>query len=458
MHNMASTSITIKNYLKDVPGKLEKYRWEFPVINTTNRHGRNAYWHIYVGLIRPEHDEDGLSEDQTTMLDETTLDNFDESQFIAINQQWIKDVSTQLQSRTGPIYAWYKIDSAVTGGKIKQSAATIVNCGKNIGKANETNVLCQALRDAYGKYNKQLRKSVAQVDIIQMYPPMLASTIENINYSTPKYIQRKYNGTRAVAKYHDGSVYLYSRSCKMIVSCKHIRDELVPILQAHPKIYIDGEIYKHGMSLQDISGRTRKIKNFDDSMLSYMVYDCFDPDTPMNFAERNKLLSDMFAGVVTRAVSLVETLLINSADEADKYYKQYLAEGYEGAILRENTPYEFSRNSYHSSSLIKLKPAHDGEYEMIGFTQAVKGKSLGALVLICRTAEGEEFNVQPAGEIQKNKDLYTKFSKGKYFEKTYKGKMLIVTYDEHTKSGVPSRARTYMQWRDMETDTVYPVE
>lgn len=456
---MASTSISIKSYLDDIPGELTDYYWKFPTIESVNKHNRATHWVIYVGLIKAGA-KNALTAAQHASLDATTLDNFHNKDFVKIRADWIRSPATQLQSASGAVFAWYKVDSYIVGSKIKQSSATIVTTGKNIGKANETNVICQALRDAYGKYNKQLRKtSEGEEHNTTMYLPMLASIQPEITYDAPYYVQRKYNGVRVVATYQHGAVHLYSRTRKPILTCEHVKKELEPILKARPDVYLDGEMYEHGMSLQDISGLVRRSKKGTTNTLKYMVYDCFLPDAPaMTFSARNKLLVELLHGPALTYVVPVETLTTADAATTAAYLKQFLGEGYEGVILRTDSVYEYSVNGYRSRGLIKIKPSYDGEYKMVGYTCATNGKSAGALILICETASGERFNVTPAGKIEDNKRLYEKFSKGKYFEKHYTGKMLIVTYDELSNDDVPARGRTYLQWRDMETDAVYPVE
>jgi hypothetical protein len=45
--------------------------------------------------------------------------------------------------------------SGQEGGKIRDVTPTYITTGKNIGKANETNIVSQAFRDALGLYNKK---------------------------------------------------------------------------------------------------------------------------------------------------------------------------------------------------------------------------------------------------------------------------------------------------------------
>ena len=64
------------------------------------------------------------------------------------------------------------------------------------------------------------------------------------------------------------------------------------ILSAHPDWVLDGELYKHGKSLQQISGAARMEKTVAGcDWLEYYVYDIMIPDT--TFTDRSVLLQKL---------------------------------------------------------------------------------------------------------------------------------------------------------------------
>lgn len=449
---MASTSITITDYRTQIPGELsdDKTVYCFPQINSiNNRTGKNTIWRIIVRLYRYVDDER-------------------RSEFVEILDEYFDN-----KPMPAEIYGWIKVISKIEGGKVRDTDPTIVLKGKNPGRANATNVFCQTLRDALGLHNKQLQKthSAEQNTRVQLLPPMLATLKEDlrepVDYSQPQFVQRKFNGVRAVAVIEpgdddQGTVIMYSRRRKAYPGFKYIKEELYPmLLWARQKnsaiVYFDGEIYKHGESLQRISGLARKETSEDDLRVEYHVYDCFIPDKPsLLYPERKAILEEIFAAAGNTAyVKPVETVRVRGDAEANELYQRYVAEGYEGAIMRRNLPYRYSFNDYHSTHLLKIKPTYDDEFELVGFTEGKKGKAKGALMLIFKTAKGFEFNVTPKGEINKRKELYEKMSEiepnGKtHFENNYLGTMMTVEYAELSSDGVPQQSRTDMVIRDYE--------
>jgi hypothetical protein len=185
---MAATSVVITDYRTQIPGELrETSEWVFPTVWSSARSGKRMYWTIRVRA-----------------LDETT-GKFDQFPL------------TYLDNGPLPrgIVGWYKVDAGYEGGAVRKSDPTIVRAGKNAGKSNATNAVCQALRDALGMYAKQLRKSTVPVDgNCALIPPMLANVYDEKKHAKvfPVCVQRKYNGIRTVACLCDDEVILYSRN------------------------------------------------------------------------------------------------------------------------------------------------------------------------------------------------------------------------------------------------------
>lgn len=412
---MASTSVTIKDY-RELPGSIEGLYYLFPTITSFNRNGREIFWRIKIGC--------SIDDNETR---------------IPIDPEWLLNKKINI-----PLIAIIEVESGIVGGKIKDASPTFVRTGKNIGRSNETNVFCQALRDALGKYNKQLRGATHEGNVDIMLPPMLATVYKPGSLAGQTvFVQKKYNGVRAVITLDKaGNVFIYSRGNKSYAKWPALFEEVHDQLKKHDGLYIDGEIYKPGMPLQLISGKVRK---GDYSGLKFYAYDVFfGPNSQKGDkiqSERLEFLKNNFAGLNNLVIA--DTFEATGDDEVKIYYENFLKEGYEGAIVRKNAKYIFSYNKYRADSLIKIKPTFDGEYKIIGFTQGSKGKALGALMIICETGTGYRFDVTPTGEIEERKKLYKKFIENDGdFENNWLGKMLIVNYDETSIDGVPQRART----------------
>jgi ATP dependent DNA ligase domain len=413
-----------------------------------------------------------------------------------------------------------RVESGLEGGVIRTVVPTFVERGRNLGRANETNVFTQALRDANGLWTKKSRGVSAAMSgpgsfEALLWPPMLASPPKGALDAGQLYlVQPKLNGVRAVAFAVGaeasanfglalGSVIVYSRDRKLYHGMNHIRAELVALFDASDydlgQIYFDGELYKHGASLQKVSGHARrqlsqdhvtssKGLDIDPKFLDYMIFDCFVPEAPaMDNVARQQLLKDIWAklGAKLEHVFLVPTIAVgkanlslsnlpsvaiadkmeidlpssNPSDQINALYKKYVAQGYEGAIARLATaPYEFSNNKYHSKNLIKFKPFFEEEYTIVGLTSGTNGKAAKAIMLICQTAPGKKsasgtsFTVTPAMPIIEREELLEHLSEPRakasdqvvgnaIFKEFYLGKPYTVRYDELSDDGVPVRAR-----------------
>ena len=471
---MASKQITIRDYTTQIPGHLseDKNTWLFPQVNSVNTRGKRTEWRIFVRAFK----------NTPAVMD--AIPNIPEDAFVPIIGPGYNLLDNKTMSVDGtPIGGWYKVDSRIGDGQIRTSVPTFVPEGKNLKSSAATTPFCQALRDAFSQHNKQVRKAVKEaqddVDTVR-YPPMLAQVMDPAKVKAVVnegvYIQRKYNGVRTVTTlgYVDGAptVIMYSRRGVTYPGFEYIKKELVEILNeywsAGQKIYLDGEVYKHGVPLQDISGSARKEVSEADIKCDYMVYDCFIPGTEMKFSERKLLLDEIFDTFDFEYVKQVPTYTATTMDEIQTLYQQFLREGFEGAMIRLDRPYKYSYNEHHSSILLKLKPTHDAEFEIVRWEVGVKGKAAGALMIVCKTPDrnqggiivpGIEFPVTPAMEIPDRVLLAKKMGEPEptpdnpaatHFDAKYKGRPLIVYYDEMSKDNVPQRARTKMEIRTWE--------
>jgi len=85
----------------------------------------------------------------------------------------------------------------------------------------------------------------------------------------------------------------------------------------------------------------------------------FDDDEDMSFSDRSKFIKDNLSNM--NNVVVVPTFEINSREEVDKYFDIFRKDGYEGAIIRTDAPYEHKR----SKNLLKYKEFLDDEFEII---------------------------------------------------------------------------------------------
>lgn len=154
---------------------------------------------------------------------------------------------------------------------------------KNVGKANETTAGEQAVLEVQSRERKQLDKGyVRTLDEAQqpvtnamgLEPPMLATPLEKVKPGSidwdSAFVQPKLDGHRAL--YKDG--VLYSRQGKEL-NLPHIVEAIESTGLKH--LHLDGEIYLHGLPLQEISKLIKKERP-ETKDLQYHIYDWVHPE------------------------------------------------------------------------------------------------------------------------------------------------------------------------------------
>jgi ATP-dependent DNA ligase len=160
-------------------------------------------------------------------------------------------------------------------------------------------------------------------------------------------VSRKIDGVRCSFYWKDGEVKSASRGGGDYDSSTYqLREHptLIKLLSEHPNWVLDGELYKHGKSLQQISGAARMEKTAGGcDWIEYYIYDVMIPDT--TFEERLKVLKEITIQLETGFVpergwsadelriQVVPHALVtgdNKKDQIMELHNQYVAEGWEG--------------------------------------------------------------------------------------------------------------------------------
>ncbi len=376
--------------------------------------------------------------------------------------------------------AW--VETGIEGGKSTRNSPTYFTSPLNKDKANERNVFQTALvyarsqwlkrKERGGSESKSSRASSTQQNT--MFFPMLAKAYKDgeKHLQFPLYIQPKLDGVRCLVylqKKNGGlkNIVAYTRTKKPFPSIDYIKKILYPYLNAlydeekNQSIYFDGELYKHGKKLQDISGDSRNesanvsAENADRN--EYHIYDCFYPkELSMPFSQRHEQLQAFYDAIDdedAKVLKKVPTFLVKNHTEASKKYTQFIKVGYEGAILRNKLgPYladpQKTGAFLRSKDLVKMKPKFTDEYEVVGYAEGSKGKDKGAILWVCQTQDGDQFHVTPKDMTYAERyDLFHDAVDN--FEEKYLGRMLTVEYEDLSKDGIPLRAKA-LTFRDYE--------
>jgi len=343
------------------------------------------------------------------------------------------------KTKTGKIIeweVWTENDRIITrygeeGGK-KQTTSKRAE-PKNVGKSNETTGAQQAEKEAEAMHKKRLDRKYSLTKEEAEKPvflPMLANSFEDKKHKVkyPVDVQPKFDGNRCFAFWKGNKVVLMSRE-GLFFNIPHIQEE---ISQHLPKRFVlDGEIYIHGMPLQNINKLIKKHREGPEGSEQLKFY-CYDGFTlsktkePWTWTRRlwelNLVLQHMKDPVIP-----VDVALANSEKEVRDLEKAWAEKGYEGAIVRlHDGVYELG---HRSSNLLKVKTFVDDEFKIVGHTYG-SGRAEKAVVWTCEQEEGKRFNVVPATTIEEREKM------GKNPKKYY-GKWLTVKYQKRTEDNMP---------------------
>ena len=265
--------------------------------------------------------------------------------------------------------------------------------------------------------------------------PMLAYKVDAkpINWSEKVFIQPKLDGARCIIQLNDkGEVHAYSRTGKPWLNIEHILQDLKPFFNQQEDVILDGELYNHDLrdDFEKIISLVRKQKphSLDKAESKELVqFHCYDYvetvfNLPYSYRKDQLCTSDMYSD----CVKYVPTYLIKDDAHAKVSHEINLNDGYEGSILRLDTPYQCKR----SYSLQKFKDFHDTEATIIGYVDG-KGKREGTLgKFLMQDDDGVEFGCPPGKgyNYKMLADMLTNIH-------NYIGKRATFTYFERTKAG-----------------------
>lgn len=376
------------------------------------------------------------------------LGNIDKTLIWRIRVEETDDGNAIIRIFHGYIDLNYKIDESTLSAEIPK----IYTSGKHIGHINETTPYQQAMNEAISYWLDKYKKYDPDPNMTNnsgtvLISPMLALKYEKASkyIKFPCAIQRKYNGVRCVAtRRMNGEVHMYSRSMERIIGCEKIRKEIDYFLVTNRwntsgDMYLDGEIYKHGYSLQKINGIVnRKYDSPDADVLAFHIFDCFfAKNTTMSFKDRNGILSHSFthSNIAFANLVYVDTFRVNSYPELMNYHMKFISEGYEGTIIRnENAAYTFAKgkSSGRSHDLIKLKTFDDEFVKLLDVIEYDPLKSKFGIVLkVFDEKYGKEFLVNGNGD----KDYQRQILEHK---KKYIGKLIQIEFLSRTEDFIPT--------------------
>ena len=237
--------------------------------------------------------------------------------------------------------------------------------------------------------------------------PMLANKWEDRQkyISEPFYVQPKLDGVRLLVS-KDGGI---SRTGKII-----------------PGTEILGKAFDPNLNFEELTSTFKT----DPLKLKFHVFDFFDLKAEalardkMTFEQRWEYVKD---SIYNPHYEFVKTTLVKSKKDLPLMHQKHVEEGHEGTMIRDRfSVYEVGQRSNY---LLKHKDFQTEEYEITG-AKTGHGRDADAVVWVCKTQDGQQFNVRPEGTIIQREEDYKNHKK-------YIGKMLTVRFQNLTAIGVP---------------------
>lgn len=350
-------------------------------------------------------------------------------------------------------YSTISCSYGYTDGKQIETTQTI-KTGKNIGKSNETTHYEQAILEATSKWKHKNdqgykpnipEKSNLQNNINDLIDKTTDLNINDNNFTFPMlaqdyhkhksklvypvFIQPKLDGYRMI--YNSKKKSCNSRQGKEFTIIK--QTELFKELTSLPNnIILDGELYIHNGTFEHLGILRKKKLQGDDfkkiNEIEYHVYDIVDQNNV--FKTRIDTLIKLINDNNFKKIKLVSTLQANSENELKTFHTTFLNNNYEGSIVRnQNGKYKCKARS---TDLLKFKEFEDAEFTICDFTfeKDTSKNDENLIVWICKTENGDTFNIRPKGTREERQDLY---KRGNQFI----GRRLHVKYFELTESNIP---------------------
>lgn len=215
-----------------------------------------------------------------------------------------------------------------------------------------------------GVINKNWKSGISSKAVLKLLPGIikqfnvqLSNTYDptKSGHQIPKWhLSYKLDGLRCVALRNDddGKWTLYSRKGKELVTVDHIKPQLELIYKDKGWTFFDGELYKHGLTFEEVQGPVMAFTKGQVPEMEYHVFVGGDANLFLAGEKPNhvEVINEIIELEATH-IKFVTKGIIDSTEIIDKIEEAF-DQGYEGIMLRDpNNLYDYKR----SNALLKLK-------------------------------------------------------------------------------------------------------
>ena len=173
---------------------------------------------------------------------------------------------------------------------------------------------------------------------------------------------------------------------------KPYADGVLPEIETALKgatMWLDGELYAHGLSLQEINSRAGVIRESPHPDRHQICFHVFDsPHLGTGFEARQLAIAQALPDHPN--LKTVPYKNCNCCDHANTHHDAFVSAGFEGTVYKHPGGYRLGR----TDMMVKRKAWQDEDFEIVELARGRTGKyddTMGAI--LCRTKAGKQFRV-----------------------------------------------------------------
>lgn len=229
-----------------------------------------------------------------------------------------------------------------------------------------------------GVLNKNWKAGLGAKNVLKVFPGLfkefLVQLANTYDRKAKKHIavkrwllSYKLDGLRCIAlressdeNYDKGRWFLYSRKGKEFITVNHLKPELEALYSRFGWTFFDGELYKHGLSFEEIQGPVMAYTQGQVPDMEYHVFVVGNAEKFLRQEDPNHV--DPIGGPPEKFAPHIHFTQIGlcEADEVEDKLEEAFEQGYEGIMLRDpDQNYDYKR----SNALLKLKSSLKDEEE-----------------------------------------------------------------------------------------------
>ena len=191
-------------------------------------------------------------------------------------------------------------------------------------------------------------------DLIRQFNVQLSNTYDPTKSShqlSEWLLSYKLDGLRCIALRKENEWFLYSRKGKEFLTVNHLKPQLEKLYKKYSYTFFDGELYKHGLTFEEIQGPVMAFTKGQVPEMEYHLFVGGDVDKFLTSSDPNHVTVMENISYPCTHICGASVGLIGSNEIIDKVEEAF-EQGYEGIMLRDpSILYDYKR----SNALLKLK-------------------------------------------------------------------------------------------------------